>query len=195
MNLALGGKQMKVEVRESGIHGKGVFAREPIARCEVILAIDDSRSVGEEHPVQKDLGENPDHCDYLPDGTTVLMQEPERYINHSCDPNVFVYSVGECRFLLAMRELAADEELVYDYSVNAVDGDVWGCSCGASNCRGRHKCDFFALPTQRQLEYLPYLDPWFASVHRSKILDLLKRNAEQNEKSSEIQPSDRAGIL
>jgi len=168
---------VKVTVGESSIQGQGVFAARPLARGEVVLRIDDSRVVDEDRPLREELGENPDHCDYLPDGTTVLMEEPERYINHSCEPNVFVYSAGKERYLLAMRDVGRGEELLYDYAINAVDGDVWQCECGAANCRGRHKCDFFALPRKRQLEYLPYLDPWFARVHRGRIRVLLEEGS------------------
>ncbi|MGD2175422.1 MAG: SET domain-containing protein [Candidatus Brocadiaceae bacterium] len=117
---------MKVETRPSGIHGTGVFATEAIRRGEVVLHIDDSRIVDGDHPVREDLGESPDHCDWLPDGTTVLMQPPECYINHSCGPNVFVYSVGRTRFVLASRRICTGEEIVYDYAVNAINGDTCG---------------------------------------------------------------------
>jgi len=105
------------------------------------------------------------------------MQSPERYINHSCDPNCYVYSANRQRFVLARHDVAAGEEILVDYSLNAVDGDVWDCCCGAPCCRGRHKCDFFDLPPAVQRENLPYLDPWFAAVHASRI-ELLLRTAE-----------------
>ena len=171
---------MKIETRQSSIHGTGVFATEGIRQAEIVLAIDDSRIVDDTHPVRFDLGEDGDHCDWLPDGTTVLMQEPERYINHSCAPNVFVYSVRRRRFVLAERDIPAGDEIVYDYAINSADGDILVCRCGAPTCRGRHKCAFFALPEQTQLEYLPFLDPWFVEVYTDRILDLLERNAEQH---------------
>lgn len=167
-----------MEVRRSRIQGQGVFALRSIARGEVIHRIDDSRLVDDEHPIRSDLGENAEHRDWLPDGTTVLMQAPASYINHSCDPNVFVYSVDRRRFILAVRDIAAGEELLFDYAINGIDGDVWECRCGAPDCRGRHRCDFFSLPTPTQLEYLPFLDPWFAEVHRERILQLLEKNVE-----------------
>jgi hypoxanthine phosphoribosyltransferase len=162
-----------VEVRQSAIHGDGVFALQAIPRGAVIHRLDDSRVVDDAHPIRPDLGENPEHCDWLPDGTTVLMQRPAGYVNHSCNPNVSVYSVNGKRFITAMRDIPAGEEITFDYAINAVDGDVWECKCGEPTCRGRHKCDFFSLPESRQLEYLPYLDPWFAQVHRERILVLL----------------------
>jgi len=140
----------------------------------VILAIDDSVVVTKDDPVLgKCIGAEPDHCDYLPDGTVVLMQEPECYINHSCDPNVYIYSVGKQRFVLAMCDIIADDELAFDYAINIVNGDWLDCRCGAFNCRGRHKPDFFLLPTVRQLEYLPYLDAEFVRIHAKRMLVLL----------------------
>jgi len=171
-----------VEVRESEIKGKGVFAPHPIAKGEVILRIDDSVVIDPDDPeLSKLIGGEPDHCDYLPDGTTILMQEPERYINHSCDPNVYTYTVDGERFVLAMRDVAAGEELVYDYAVNTVGGDWLDCLCGAPNCRGRHRSDFFLLPITKQLEYLPYLSIPFVQVHREKILRLLEAEAGESE--------------
>ena len=86
----------KVEVRDSKIKGKGVFAMRPIAKGEVILAIDDSVVIRPDDPVlSKLIGSEPDPCDYLADGTVILMQEPERYINHSCDPNVYIKGGAE----------------------------------------------------------------------------------------------------
>lgn len=165
----------KVDVRESTIAGKGVFAAVPISRSEVILKLDDSRLVTAENPVDPKLGENTDHCDYLPDGSTVLMQSPERYINHSCSPNVYVFSINRERFLLPIRDISVDEELVFDYSLNAIGGDVWTCDCGLPSCRREHKCDYFHLPLENQIAYLPYVDPWFIEHHRDKFSSLLNR--------------------
>ncbi len=164
---------MKIEIRKSTRQGDGVFATQPIAQGEVIHKIDDSRVAEEKHPIRENLGENPRHCDYLPDGTTVLMQPPAGRFNHSCNPNIFNYSVDRQRFILAMRDISVGEELFFDYSIDAVEGKVWQCTCGEPNCRGRHKCDFFLLPIEQQLAYLPYLDPWFASVHKDRIRKLL----------------------
>jgi hypothetical protein len=162
-----------IAVRHSTIQGWGVFAVEALAAGAALLRFDDSREVDGDHPLRAEAGESARHQDYLPDGTVVLMSSPERYINHSCDPNSYVYSVDRVRFLLTKRDIAAGEEIVVDYSINAVDGDVWECRCGASGCRGLHKCDFFALPATVQRRNLQYLDPWFAAVHAKRIHRLL----------------------
>ena len=163
---------MNVRISESEIHGTGVFARKHLICGEVILIFDDSRLVDDDHPLAD--SESSEHCDYLPNGAVVLMQEPERHINHSCSPNVYVYSTDHERYLLAMTEIDEGEELTYDYSINAVEGDIWECQCGSANCRGEHKCDFFYLPLERQTQYLPFLDPWFAQVHEDRIKTILQ---------------------
>lgn len=162
-----------VAVKASSVQGRGVFTTTAISRGQVILSLDDSRVVDSGHPLKPENGESQIHRDFLPDGTVVLMKSPECYINHSCQPNCYVYSANRQRFLIAMRDVAADEELFFDYSLNAVDGDWWECRCGSPNCRRYHKCDFFELSATQQREYLPYLDPWFATIHASRIQRLL----------------------
>lgn len=173
------GIMSKVEVKESTIKGKGVFATRRIAKGEVVLHIDDSVVVHPDDPVLcKLIGSEPDPCDYLPDGTVILMQPPECYVNHGCDPNVYTYTLGKDRFILAMRDICAGEELLFDYAINQVGGDWLDCRCGSPNCRGRHWPDFFSLPVAKQLEHLPYLAIPFVRVHQQRILELLQSEAE-----------------
>jgi len=59
------------------------------------------------------------------------------FINHSCDPNCEVDEVKGRVVINAIRDIAAGEELTYDY--NLYDGDMDDpslCLCGAKNCRG-----------------------------------------------------------
>ena len=70
-----------------------------------------------------------------------------RYLNHSCDPNVFVQNVfvesHDIRFptiaFFTMKYVAAGEELCcnYNYVVDSVENKQITCNCGASNCKGR----------------------------------------------------------
>ena len=55
------------------------------------------------------------------------------YINHSCDPNVAIE--GQI-VLVAMRDVAAGEELTHDWATTD-DGDyAMTCRCGSPHCRG-----------------------------------------------------------
>jgi hypothetical protein len=100
-----------VTVGASRINGTGVFAASRFASGDVVLAIDDSHAVDAGHPVPP--GEE-HHCDCLEHGRTVWMQPPERYINHSCDPNVYVRTVDSVRQVVAIREIDTEEEIAYD---------------------------------------------------------------------------------
>lgn len=171
-----------VIVSESKIHGLGVFATRDFARDEIILAIDDTRVVDDEHPLRPELGEHSYHCDYLAGGRTVLMRSPERHINSCCNPNTFVKTIDGIRHVVARGPISSGEEITYDYIIDCHGGIVWQCSCASERCRGTIVSSFFELPVELQLEYLPLLNPWFKDEHREKVDALLK--VRRNESSS-----------
>ena len=98
-----------VVIAISGSEGLGVFAVRPFSAREVILTIDDSRVVDDDAPLR--AGEEGRHCDYLEAGRVVLMQLPERHINHSWNPNTYVKTMNGERLVIARREIAAGEEI------------------------------------------------------------------------------------
>jgi hypothetical protein len=162
-------------VGTSSIAGRGVYASRRFETGERILMLDDSRVITPEHPLRPELGECDDHVDHLANGTLVYMQEPERYLNHCCDPNAFCRHVDNARYLVARRVIARDEEIVVDYCVNSAESDYsWPCGCGAARCRKVGRLDFFSLPLKFQLEYLPLLDHWFLQEHRERLRPLLE---------------------
>ena len=61
------------------------------------------------------------------------LDEPGRFINHSCAPNA---AVIRDTTLVAIRAIAAGEEIRFDYSTTISDGWSMACRCGAENCRG-----------------------------------------------------------
>src|SRR4029078_1425081 len=66
------------------------------------------------------------------DGKILLMNDPERYMNHSCKPNTVSHNQAD----LAHRDIQAGEELTTDYAdCNPPDFSM-GCTCGSPNCRG-----------------------------------------------------------
>jgi hypothetical protein len=162
---------------ESDIPGTGARATRDFSAGETVLIIDDTRVVDEEHPLDPEQGEFDYHCDYLADGLVVLMQSSERHINHSCDPNTYVKTIGGERHVIARRPIRASEEVTYDYLINCHGGDIWQCSCGSPRCRGTIVSSFFGLPTDQQLAYLPLLDDWFVEEHRMQV-DTLRRISE-----------------
>ncbi len=165
----------KVAVKESSINGMGVFASKNIAKGELVLAIDDSRVVTLELPLDESKGEFEYHCDYLAGGKVVLMQFPERHINHSCDPNTFVKTILGVRYVFALGPIAAGVEVTYDYCINGSGDTLWQCNCGSLRCRKTIHSDFFHLPYDLQVEYLPLLDDWYIEEYKDKVQSLLEK--------------------
>jgi 2-polyprenyl-3-methyl-5-hydroxy-6-metoxy-1,4-benzoquinol methylase len=65
-------------------------------------------------------------------------EDPADYINHSCDPNVWMRDEVT---LVARRDIAVGEELTIDYALFEETEEwtaPWTCRCGSEHCRGEH---------------------------------------------------------
>jgi SET domain-containing protein len=167
---------MSLELRNSSIHGKGVFTTESIRKHAVICKVAIVRTITEDHPLDASKGELFYHCHWYPDGEMVLIDEPFCYFNHSCLPNMFYYTVNRSIYCLAMRDIVKDEELTLDYSLCNIGGQEWDCHCGSVNCRGHHRCGFRYMEHARQIQFLPYLDPLIVATYSEAIQDILEKD-------------------
>jgi len=138
----------RTQVRESGVHGKGVYAAQPIKEGDTVLEYKGEiitwRKALARHP--HDPGQ-PNHTFYfhLDDGHVIDAKyngNTARWINHSCDPNLEAVQNGDRVFLKALRDIDPGEELFYDYSL-IIEGrktaqvkKEHACLCGSLNCRG-----------------------------------------------------------
>lgn len=118
-----------VIVKDSPIHGKGVFAARRIEPGEVI--IDGCRDVLSDDAVRALPAEELVFLSIV-EGENILMQPPARFVNHSCSPN----ARGGRRRDVALRVIEAGEEVTVDY-VAEVPGLTLDCECKAPTCRGR----------------------------------------------------------
>jgi uncharacterized protein len=118
-----------VVVKDSPIHGQGVFAVRRIEAGEVI--IDGCREVLSDEAVKNLPGEERLFLSVI-DGRNILMKPPARFVNHSCIPN----ARGTDRHDVAIRVIEAGEEVTVDYVAEQVPGLRLECNCKAPNCRG-----------------------------------------------------------
>lgn len=169
---------MAIEIRDSIIHGKGVFTTEHVSRHSVIDRVNVVREITNEHPLDPSRGELYHHCHWYPDGTTVLVDEPYCYLNHSCEPNTTYYTINKVSYLMAMRDIQEDEELTLEYSLVNFTGQIWECKCGSPNCRSRHRCGFSYMDRPRQMQCLTYLDPFVVQVHSDSIQQILEEQLQ-----------------
>ena len=161
-----------LNVRSSRIHRKGVFTVTHFSQGDLIKTLDDSRVVDPDHPLNSKLDEYEHHCDWLAGGKQILMPTPERFINHSCEPNTYVRTENELRHVIALREIQAGEEITYDYLLNCHGGVMWKCNCGKLNCRKNIPSSFFDLSIEEQKEKKHLLDSWFVREHYLKLQNL-----------------------
>jgi len=166
---------MSLDIRDSIIHGKGVFTTERIPKHSVICRVNIVREITGEYPLDPEKGEFPEHCYRYPDGIRVLVGKPHCYVNHSCEPNIFIYTVNRVCYYMAMRDIREDEELTLEYSLCNFDGQNWDCNCGSPNCRGLHRIGFRNMDESRQVKYLPYLDPFIVEVNADLIMEILNQ--------------------
>lgn len=161
----------EVEVRESAVGGLGVFTLEPLREGDVVREFKIEREVTADAPLDSDKGERPEHA-FLANGRHWLVGVPDRYFNHSCDPNVWMRYSDKGIHVVARRDIDADDELTVDYLINNEGGDSWECRCGAARCRGKTSVSFFTLPEDIQREYAPLLAPWFREKHADRLSHL-----------------------
>ena len=58
------------------------------------------------------------------------------YINHSCEPNVYMKTIHDHILFFALRDIRPGEEITIDYE-NTLHPDSKRCLCGAMTCRGK----------------------------------------------------------
>jgi SET domain-containing protein len=125
-----------VEVRESSIEGRGLFATVRIRRGEVVSRLGGRLVIT--HELYRLLEHSDHYVDSITVGEDVHLVLPHRrmngYGNHSCDPNLWWDGFYE---LSARRDIHAGEELTSDYAASTTE-ETWSmrCTCGASSCRG-----------------------------------------------------------
>ncbi len=138
----------RIQVRRSGVHGKGVFALRPIKRGEVVIEytgeVINWKEALRRHPHDP---KDPHHTFYFHiDDEWVIDAKhggnAARWINHACEPNCEADEQGGRVFIKALRNIAAGTELFYDYGL-VIDMRYtpkvkreYACRCGAKRCRG-----------------------------------------------------------
>lgn len=126
----------KAAVKQSSIHGRGLFAIEPIKLGEIVCVkgghIFNRKTLQQ---IAEKLG--PAEIQIGEDLFIGPLNEQERegsmiFSNHSCEPNIGVQ--GQIVFV-ALRDIEAGEELTHDWATTDDDNYEMECKCGAASCR------------------------------------------------------------
>jgi uncharacterized protein len=126
-----------VVFRASRIHGTGGFARIDIPRGTCVLEyvgekIDKAESLRRceaENPFIFALNDREDLDGNVP-------WNPARLFNHSCAPNCDAENHDGHIWIVARRDIAAGEEVTFNYGFDLIDYQEYPCRCGARDCVG-----------------------------------------------------------
>jgi SET domain-containing protein len=145
---SLGASGKRIQVRRSGVHGKGVFALQDIADGETLIEyVGEVISWDEAQDRHPHDPNDPNHTFYFHVNEDKVIDalfggNSSRWINHSCDPNCEADEENDRIFIKAIRNIQAGEELNYDYGL-IIDEPYtkklkaeYPCWCGSDNCRG-----------------------------------------------------------
>lgn len=123
------------EARDAGRKGRGVFATAPIAAGTTVAAFGGRMAHRAEFEQMPDYRRT--HSLQIDQDIFLVCpdeEEPADLFNHSCDPNC---GIGGNVLVVAMRDIAAGEELNFDYAMSDDDDyDEFVCACGEPGCRG-----------------------------------------------------------
>ena len=135
-----------LEVRDSGIHGRGAFATRRIRKGRRIIEYTGQLMPWDVASASEDPEDPHTFLFGLSDGSQVINAAIDgndaRWINHSCDPNCEAIEEDDRVFIYALRDLEPGEELFYDYALQIDEPRSpemerqFECHCGARSCRG-----------------------------------------------------------
>ena len=141
-------KRRRVVVRNSSIHGRGVFALRRIPKGTRIIEYKGKLITDKEadRRYSRMHEHSPHTMLFSLEGGWVIdatrRGNSARWINHSCAPNCEIEEEGQRIFIEARRDIRLGDELTYDYNLQIGEKHTktakreHACFCGARRCRG-----------------------------------------------------------
>ena len=138
----------RIQVRRSGVHGRGVYAIASIEAGDTLIEYTGERIDWDEalrrHPHDP---KQPNHTFYFHLDTGQVIDalhggNSSRWINHACEPNCQADETDGRVFIRALRDLQPGDELFYDYGLVLDERQTsrlkkqYACRCGSPSCRG-----------------------------------------------------------
>lgn len=151
--------QRRIQVRRSGIHGRGVFALQEIGAGEVVIEYKGEKITWQEADRRHQAAAEGDPYHtflFQTEGGWVIdggaQGNSARWINHSCEPNCEAQEDERGRiFIVTLHPIATGQELFFDYALELHEKptkalrQAYACHCGTPSCRGT----MLALPRKQ----------------------------------------------
>jgi SET domain-containing protein len=125
-------------LRDSGIHGLGVYAGESIPAKRKVIEYTGERISRRETKRRSEVQDKQIYLFTLDNYWTLdgaSGGSGAEYINHSCDPNLYTWIFKGHILYMSARDIKRGEELTVDYHF-AKDIEKVPCFCGSTKCRG-----------------------------------------------------------
>ena len=141
-------KRRRIVVRNSSIHGRGVFALRRIPKGTRIIEYKGKLITDKEadRRYSRVHEHSPHTMLFSLEGGWVIdatrRGNSARWINHSCAPNCDIEEEGRRIFIESRRDIHPGDELTYDYNLQIGEKHTkaakreHACFCGSRRCRG-----------------------------------------------------------
>lgn len=141
------GQSALCEVRNSDIHGRGVYATQDIdTETEIIEYIGE---IIDKEESERRAWAQAEHAEATGDAAVYIFTLDEqwdidgnvpwntaRLINHSCEPNCEAWIVGQGIMIYSLKPIKKGEELTFDYGFDVECYEDHPCRCGRDGCVG-----------------------------------------------------------
>ena len=134
----------RITARRSSVHGKGLFALQPIAAGERLIEYKGEVTSWRRAAARQRSEVGHTFVFGLSDGRVIDGSRggnSARFLNHACNPNCEAIETGNRVFIYTRKAICAGEELSIDYGLS-IDGEItddiraqYACHCRTSACR------------------------------------------------------------
>lgn len=157
-------RSQRIEVRASGVHGRGVYAVAPLKAGDKLIEYKGEHISWDvaldRHPHDPS---QPDHTFYFHLETGGVIDAAvdgnrARWINHACSPNCEAREADGRVFIHALTDISPGEELFYDYGLVIEERYTpelkkrFECRCGTPGCRGTMLAPKEKAPKEKALK-------------------------------------------
>lgn len=162
-----------VRLKESPIHGKGLYAGHSIPAGTVVwqanepvddlwIELDEAQVLSVDpafsHVVTSYFEMAPNGKYRGPKFAESIERDASNFFNHTCNPNIWFE--GDDR-LVTMRDIRAGEELAYDYATaKRLYTKSFACHCGTASCRKQVSYEDYKLPELRKKYGHHFVSHW-----------------------------------
>lgn len=138
-----------IVVKNSKIHGTGVFARKDIKKGTRVIEYVGDKLTQAQSDKRADTQIEKHKKNRKANGAVYIFElnkrydidgnvswNPARYINHSCNPNCETDIIRGHIWIIATQDIRKGEEISYNYGYDLEDYKDHPCHCKSKNCIG-----------------------------------------------------------